>query len=154
MTEQEMVRAIQSHFGDTSAAFKTRIEQNIPFGIELFCAQAQWEFLDRFVADLTVSDSTVAAPGKPRIETPGDFFKPVVIYTQYNEVKWIDRLEWARKQTTTGSGTRPQEYTLIGDELVLSREHDGSQIDMVYTRKAAICRNSTTRRCNWASSGN
>ena len=135
MTDNELISGVQAHFNDFSPEFKTRINDTIPFGVAQFAAHTQWEFLDKYVEGLTVQDSTDKAVGKPQIVTPGDFFKPVIIFTDSGEIEYVSRRSWASQQgSTIGSTALRQSYTVIGDELILSRPDSGAQINMTYTR--------------------
>ena len=136
MTESELVRGVQAHFDKFDPEFEDRVKATIAFGIARFCAHTQWEFLDRYAVNLTVQASTVAAVGKPEIVTPNDYFKPVVIYSESREIEYVSRQRWAQEQTTLSSTLSERTYTVIGSELILTRTHDGSQIDMIYTRDA------------------
>lgn len=134
MTTDTMVKAMQAHFEDESAAFKLRIQAAIPVGIELFASENQWEFLDIYWTTTAAVDGTT---GKTIITMPaaGSWFKPVHIWTDTNrEVGYIDRKEWAQRQQPGASTQPPYAYTVIGQQLFLDRPATGATIYMIYTR--------------------
>lgn len=134
MTKDAFVKAVQAHFGDETSTFKTRIENSIPVGIELFCSEAQWECLDKYVSIATEVDSRT---GKTRLalSTITDFAKIVHLATQMTQkIEYIDRDEWNSRQTISLSAQEPIAYTVIGNDHFLDRPNNGAVIYLTYTR--------------------
>lgn len=134
MNETDLIRYVQAHFNDQTAQFRDRIVRTIPVAIEMFGTEHQWEFLDKYT---TTTATTSTTHGKDVITLPSDFFKPVVLYTDDEEMEYVDRTEWGLYQRHVSVSRKPWKYTQIGPELILSHATDGSTIYMVYTRQTS-----------------
>ena len=131
MTEAQVIGFVQQHFNDQTNMFRSKIVKTLPMAVGMFACEHQWEFLDKYTTCTTSTDSTT---GKDEIDLPSDIFKPVVLWTEYNEMRYIDRKAWGDYQRQTLTATRPSQYTIIGSEYFLHKPNDGSTIYMIYTR--------------------
>ena len=134
MTIDTLTKGVQAHFEDETSAFKTRITNTIPIGIELFSSENQWEYLDIYFE--TVAEIE-AVSGKTRIKmpAPGTWYKPVMMWTANNsEISYIDRKEWAQRQRINSAAQSPMAFTQIGKDLFLDRPSTGATIYTIYTQ--------------------
>jgi hypothetical protein len=132
MTNNDLIQAVQSHFGDQTAQFRTRITNKIPEALEMFASEHQWEFLDKHTTTTAETDSGTS---KDKITLPADFWKPVRFYTTSYVLEYIDRAEWSERQRSTLPSGEPRAYTVIGPDFFLDRTSDGSTINVVYSRR-------------------
>ena len=133
MTKDEAIAAVQAQLNDFSDTMKDRIEAAFPIGASIFVTEYQWEFMDRYTTTTAALDATSS---KYKIASPDGFFKPVVLWIseRTEEVEWIDRYEWAQRQSGTQTAGVPQAYTLIGEDMFLDRPHNGETIYIIYTK--------------------
>jgi hypothetical protein len=136
VNEQQMVKAVQSHFSDFSAEMENRAQAMIKPAIEMFASRRQWEFLDVYWETETEVQSS---SGKTRIKmpSPNDWFKPVAMGTETGgPISYQDRADWLDAQRSSADRT-PRKYTLIGRNYYLSGSvASTTTIRTVYTRTA------------------
>ena len=132
MTESEAVKAIQAQLADFQPATEQRVRATIPLGTAMFCAEYQWEFLDKYASTTAALDTTT---GLHKITKPELFFKPVVLWTDTcPEVEYVNRYEFAKYQSGSPGTVYPHKYTVIGTDMYLVQPSGGETIYIIFTR--------------------